>query len=117
MNWSQFKDPVSSICLAGAVVACWYHTQEMASSSPFTVMTNIFITKFAEFGETFRKNSITLVATLQIFYGISRTSIMYKWDKWDKWIHCFTPCALLVNRAGVRHYTEFDCVQISLFPQ
>ena len=34
MNWTQFKDPVSHICLAGAVVASWSLTQEVASSSP-----------------------------------------------------------------------------------
>ena len=30
------------MCLAGTVVASWSLTQEVASSSPFTVMTNIF---------------------------------------------------------------------------
>ena len=29
----------------------------MAGSSPFTVMTNIFVTGFAEFSEIFRENS------------------------------------------------------------
>ena len=29
----------------------------MAGSSPFSVMTNIFVTEFAEFSEAFRKNS------------------------------------------------------------
>ena len=43
MNWTQFKDPVSHVCLAGAVVASWSLTQEVAGSSPFTVMTNIFV--------------------------------------------------------------------------
>ena len=33
----------------------------MAGLSPFTVMTNIFVTEFAEFSETFRKNSIERV--------------------------------------------------------
>ena len=28
MNWAQFKDPVSHMCLAGAVVASWSLTQE-----------------------------------------------------------------------------------------
>ena len=46
MNWIQFKDPVSSVCLAGTVVVYWSLTQEMASSSPFTVITNIFVTEF-----------------------------------------------------------------------
>ena len=43
MNCSQFKDPISNIyiCLVGAVVARWSLTQEMASLSPFTIMTNI----------------------------------------------------------------------------
>ena len=29
MNWAQFKDPISHMCLAGTVVACWSLTQEM----------------------------------------------------------------------------------------
>ena len=36
MNWAQFKDPVSRVCLPGAVVASWSLTQEMAGLSPFT---------------------------------------------------------------------------------
>ena len=55
MNWAQFKDPVSQMFLIGAVVACWSLTQEAGRSSPFPVMTNIFVT---EFSETFRKKSI-----------------------------------------------------------
>ena len=39
------------MCLAGAVVASWSLTQEVAGSNPFNVMTNIFVTKFAEFSE------------------------------------------------------------------
>ena len=36
MNWAQFKDPVSHMCLAGAVVACWFITQETGgSNTPF----------------------------------------------------------------------------------
>ena len=30
MNLAQFKDPVSHMCLTGAVVACWSLTQAMA---------------------------------------------------------------------------------------
>ena len=60
MNRSQIKDPASNMCLAGAVVACWSLTQELAGSSPFTVMINIFVTEFAELSETFRKNSIVV---------------------------------------------------------
>ena len=50
-------DHVSHTCLAGAVVASWSLTQEVAGLSPFTVMTNIFVTEFSEFSETFKKNS------------------------------------------------------------
>ena len=48
MNWVQFKDPVSHMCLAGAVVTSWSLMQEVAGSNPFTVMTNIFVTEFSE---------------------------------------------------------------------
>ena len=51
MNWSQFKDPVSHICLADAMVASCSLTQEVVGSSPFTVMTNIFAIEFIELGE------------------------------------------------------------------
>ena len=39
------------MCLVGAVVALWSLTQEVAGSSPFTVMTNNIVTEFAEFSE------------------------------------------------------------------
>ena len=51
MNWVQFKDPVSDMCLAGTVVASWSLTQEVAGSNHFTVMKNIFVTEFTEFSE------------------------------------------------------------------
>ena len=43
MNWAQFKNPVSHMCLAGAVVTSWSLTQEVAVCrlDPFTLMTNI----------------------------------------------------------------------------
>ena len=44
MNWSQFKDPVSHMCLAGTVVACWFLTQETTGSN--LLITNIFVTEF-----------------------------------------------------------------------
>ena len=43
MNWVQFKDSVSDMCLAGIVVAYWSLTHEAAGFSTFTVMTNIFL--------------------------------------------------------------------------
>ena len=54
MNWDQFKYPVSHMCLAGAVIAPWSLTQEVADSNPFTVLTNIFRRAL----KTFRENSI-----------------------------------------------------------
>ena len=50
----QFKDHVSRMCLGGA---SWSLTQETVGSSLFTVMTNISVTEFSEFNETFRENS------------------------------------------------------------
>ena len=40
INWGQFKDPVSHLCLSGTVVASWSLTQMLAASKPFTVMMN-----------------------------------------------------------------------------
>ena len=51
MNWAQIKGPVSHVCLAGDVVVSWSLTQEVAGLSPFTVMTNIFVSEFSEFSE------------------------------------------------------------------
>ena len=33
MNWAQFRDPVFHMCLVGAVVACWFVTQDVAGSN------------------------------------------------------------------------------------
>ena len=33
MNWAQFKDLVSHMCLAGTAVACWFVTQEVAGTN------------------------------------------------------------------------------------
>ena len=46
MNWTEFKDPVSHVCLAGAMVASWSLTQEVAGLNTFTVMT--IVTEFSE---------------------------------------------------------------------
>ena len=57
MNWVQFKVPVSHMCLAGAMIACWSPTQEVAGwrgSSPFTVMTYILSLNSVK---TFRESS------------------------------------------------------------
>ena len=48
MNCNQFKDSVYRMCHAGAVVATWSLTQEVACFNPFTVMTNILVTEFSE---------------------------------------------------------------------
>ena len=61
MNRAQFKDPVSHMCLAGAVGVSWSLTQEVAGLSPFTVMTNNLSLNSANSVKTFRENSIVLV--------------------------------------------------------
>ena len=35
MNWVQFKDPVSHLCLAGTVVICWSCILEAEGSNAF----------------------------------------------------------------------------------
>ena len=42
MNWSQFKDFVSHMCRADAIVAFRCLAQEVVGSNPFIVMTNNF---------------------------------------------------------------------------
>ena len=48
MNWAQFKDPVSK---CGSILASHGRDGYVAGSSPFIVMTNIFVTEFSEFSE------------------------------------------------------------------
>ena len=49
MNQDQIKDPVSHVCLVGAVVASYSPAQqEVASSNTFTVMTIFLVTEFSE---------------------------------------------------------------------
>ena len=43
------------MCFAGALVAFWSVTQELADLSLFTVMTNIFVTEFTEFSESIQE--------------------------------------------------------------
>ena len=64
MNWAQFKDPVSHMCLAGTVGASWSLTQKMASSSPFTVMTNIFVTELSGF---FSSGDFSALSIFQVY--------------------------------------------------
>ena len=52
MSWAQFKDPISHVCLAGAVVACQFLTQEVAGSQLRALLMSIFfVTEFSEFSE------------------------------------------------------------------
>ena len=49
---------VSHMCLAGTMVTSWpTRGGWVAGSSPFTVMTNNFFTRFTEFSEIFREKS------------------------------------------------------------
>ena len=49
MNWAQFKDPLSHMCLAWAVVTSWSLKQEVPGPNPFIVMKNIFVTEISKF--------------------------------------------------------------------
>ena len=46
MNWAQFKDPVSHMCHAGAVVTSWSLIEEVTGSSPFNE--KYFVTEIVE---------------------------------------------------------------------
>ena len=54
MNWVKFNVPVSDMCLAGTVVACWSLIQEVAGLQGFESFyfddKNVF-TEFREFTE------------------------------------------------------------------
>ena len=71
MNWAQFKDPVSAMCLAGTVVISWALTEKVVGSSSFTVMTKYYsansVTKiichYSEFSETFKNSNIQYPTT------------------------------------------------------
>ena len=56
MNWAQFKDPVSHICLAGAVVASWSLTLEITGSNPFNGKYFLLLNSVNTV-KTFRENS------------------------------------------------------------
>ena len=75
MNRAQFMDPVSHMCLAGPVVASWSLTQEVAGSSPFTVMKNILSLNSANSVKKFRKNS-NEYQLKGIIIGVWRTGIV-----------------------------------------
>ena len=66
MNWVDFKDPVSHMCLAGAVVVSWSLTQKVAGLSSLVVMTNIVSLNSLNPVKTFRKNSIFVVSVNKI---------------------------------------------------
>ena len=52
MNWAQFKDPVSHMCLDGIVVASLSLMKEVAG--PSNCNASIFVTEFSE--KVHRKN-------------------------------------------------------------
>ena len=59
MNWAQFKDPVSHMCLAGIVVASLSLMQEVAG--PSNCNASISVTEFSEKVYMKKSNRITFV--------------------------------------------------------
>ena len=83
MNWGQFKDTASHMCLSGVVVASWSLTQELAGLNPFNE--NILATEFAEFSENIQgklntKPRVTCISTsgcnLFVFCAVSATFLI-----------------------------------------
>ena len=54
INLAQFKDSVSQVCLAGAMVASWSLTQEVVGSIPFNDNYFLFLNSLNSL-KTFRK--------------------------------------------------------------
>ena len=52
---SAYKDPVSHMSLAGAVVVSWSLTQEVAGSNPY-IITGILVTEFSKFNDNISGN-------------------------------------------------------------
>ena len=81
MNWAQFKDPVSHMCLPGAVVASWSLRQEVAGLNPFNDINFLSlnsansVTKnlFYSVTKTFRKNSSECAVSLQLERRLCRS--------------------------------------------
>ena len=72
MNWAQFKDPVSHMCLAGTVVESWFLTQEVAGSSPFN--DNYFLSlNLLNSVKTFSKNFIGIHSSISLTPSFGRT--------------------------------------------
>ena len=72
MNWAQFKDPNSHMCLAGAVVACQFLTQEVAGWQVRVLLMSIFFfIEFAEFSEKhLGKTPLTLLTNSNVLIAI-----------------------------------------------
>ena len=73
MNWAQFKDPVSHMCCAGAVVACWPLTQEVArgrGSTPFTEWHFFSLNSGNSVTKIYNHLGKTLLSLLRKFIGM-----------------------------------------------
>ena len=58
MSWVHFTDPISHMRPAGAMVASWYLTQQVAGLNPFIAMIHILSLKSVNSLKTFRENLI-----------------------------------------------------------
>ena len=59
------------MCLAGALVVSWSLTQVLAGWNPLIVITNIFVTEFAEFTDTFWRYRRHLHLTISMGFTIT----------------------------------------------
>ena len=60
MNWAEFKDSVSHMCLSGTLVASWTLTQEVAGFAKFeSCYCNDIFLSLTSVKKTFRENSTT----------------------------------------------------------
>ena len=81
--WIGFNLKILSLHMSwwhcGSILVSHTRGGYVAGSSPFTVMTNIFVTEFSEYSKTFRKN--TNVNELLHFVNISFNELNLQNDK------------------------------------
>ena len=71
MNWAQFKVPVSHMCCAGAVVACWplYTRGGWVVGVRILLLNDIFLSlNSLNSVKTFRKNSIRINPDVNLLF-------------------------------------------------
>ena len=107
MEWkfSEFRDPASHVCLAGAMVAFWSLTQEVAGSNPCD---NKYLLYLLNSVKTFRENSIVGKNITDIVKSDSGKTGYWEWDNVCELLNFKT-----INFCDWRHsQSVLDCYRV-----